>query len=72
MAHCKNPNKDNYPYIDSNDCTNFASQVLEQGGISQTNDWYCRKNRVIHVNGHQFSEITFVKMVINLKNLGPL
>ena len=29
--------------IDSNDCTNFISQVLEQGGISQTDDWYCRK-----------------------------
>src|SRR5688572_5730284 len=43
MAHCENPNKDSYPYVDSNDCTNFASQVLEQGGISQTDDWYCRK-----------------------------
>lgn len=29
-----NPNTDNYGYLDA-DCTNFASQIMENGGIQQ-------------------------------------
>ncbi|RIB22340.1 putative amidase domain-containing protein [Gigaspora rosea] len=40
--YCKNPNKEKYPIFDA-DCTNFASQVLKNGGILQNDDWYCIK-----------------------------
>jgi hypothetical protein len=40
--HCKNHNNGQYPYIDDNDCTNFASQVLHAGGIPMSDAWYCK------------------------------
>lgn len=33
-----NPNTDNYGYLDA-DCTNFASQIMENGGIQQEKTW---------------------------------
>ncbi|CAG8821856.1 20980_t:CDS:2, partial [Gigaspora margarita] len=42
-AHCDNKKHNAaYPTFPE-DCTNFASQVLEAGGISQSTSWYCHK-----------------------------
>ena len=41
LTYCCNPNTNSYPFIDDDDCTDFASQVLQSGGIPQSDDWWC-------------------------------
>ncbi|CAG8608212.1 483_t:CDS:1 [Paraglomus occultum] len=41
LTYCCNPNTNSYPFIEDDDCTDFASQVLQSGGIPQSNDWWC-------------------------------
>jgi len=41
LTSCCNPTTNAYPFIDQDDCTDFASQVLQSGGIPQSNDWWC-------------------------------
>lgn len=36
-------NYDKYGYIGGSDCTNFASQIREAGGVSQTSTWWHRR-----------------------------
>lgn len=44
-----NPNINNYPYFETDDCANFVSQVLKAGGIDETGyprwdkleSWFC-------------------------------
>ena len=35
IAYASNPNAEQYGYFEENDCTNFASQILENGGYNQ-------------------------------------
>lgn len=35
IQYADNPNTASYAYFDGNDCTNFVSQILENGGIAQ-------------------------------------
>src|SRR5215472_17789429 len=34
-----------YPCFVDNDCTNFASQVLQAGGLAQTPQWFMRETQ---------------------------
>ncbi len=39
-AYADEPNMGKYAYFAGRDCANFASQILDQGGVSQTKKWW--------------------------------
>lgn len=59
--YATSPNKDGYEYFKDGDCTNFISQILENGGIKQVvyDDenlgWWHKKNTFLFITTHKQS-----------------
>lgn len=73
-AHATSPNKTDYDYF-SADCTNFASQILENGDVSQevyeSEDlgWWHTKSTVLFITTHSHS-ISWIRADTFAKYMG--
>ena len=59
--HATDPNKADYKYFSNGDCTNFVSQILENGGIKQevyddeNLGWWHKKSTFLFITTHKQS-----------------
>lgn len=67
--YATNPNTGSYQYFPNGDCANFASQIMENAGVSQTSTWWHRRIGWIHqhsdtwVNADKFARYTGLSFI---------
>ncbi len=72
--YAKSPNTDDYDKF-SSDCTNFVSQILENGGVSQVKyddqkkGWWHTKSKVLYITVHKHS-ISWIRANTFAKYMG--
>ena len=73
-TYAESPNEDDYKYF-SSDCTNFASQILENGGVAQVvydsenSGWWHTVSKVLFVTTHDHS-ISWIRADTFAKYMG--
>lgn len=74
-SYATSPNKSDYDYFSSGDCTNFVSQILENGGISQevysseASGWWHTKSTILFITTHKHS-ISWIRADTFAKYMG--
>lgn len=74
-SFAKSPNKAKYDYFSSGDCTNFASQILENSGVSQevyeseNSGWWHKTSTLLFITTHKHS-ISWIRADTFAKYMG--